>query len=232
MASNSYYHLDAHSPPPPAVTTEMFSIQPTQHRYSNLPSQPAEDSANPQFSPPIKEQGRFNRLKQRRLEKLKRYTRILDTLSQLVSSLSTLAMFGIMVYVLIKFESTKDTIRGGRGPWAKETKLWPAILLFTGSAFTLIVSVFMLCAYCCCFKITQRSWKFTLAKYALHIVLWAVISFLYRYEKGLNGKNNDLWGWACSAQATALQPAFDAVVDFKGLCDIQVCNWKHYMFHN
>lgn len=222
MASNSYYHPDTHSPPPAAASTEMFSIQPAPHHYSNLLSQPADDSSNPALSPPMKEQGRFDRLKQRRLEKLKRYTRILKVLSQLVSSIFTLAMFAIMVFIIIKFETTKNTIRGGRGPWPKETKLWPAIMLLAGSAFTLILSVFILFAYCCCFKMTQRSWKFTLAKYALHITSWAVISFLYRYERGLHGKNNDLWGWACAKEATALQPAFDAVLDFKGLCDIQV----------
>lgn len=226
MASNSYYYSDAHSPPPPAITTEMFSIRPAQHRYSNLPSQATENFGNAQLSPPMKEQGHFDRLKRRRIEKLKRYARILTVFSQLISSLLTLAMFGIMVFMIIKFD------RDGQGPWPKHTKLWPTLMLLAGSALTFILSVFILFAYCCCFKMTQQSWKFTLAKYALHIVSWAIISFLYRYEKGLNGKNNDLWGWACAKQAAAIQPAFNAVVDFKGLCDTQVRSQETYKCSN
>lgn len=222
MAAALYYQPEIHSPPAPALTTEMFSMRPARHEYTNVPSQPFEDSPNPQVSPPMKEQRQFNRLRQRKVEKWKRYARLLKLLSQIFTSLFSLAMFGIMVFVLIKFETTKNTIRDGRGPWPKDTKLWPSIMLLAGAGFTLLLSVFVLLAYCCCFKMTQRSWKFTVVKYVLHIISWAVISFLYRYEKSLHGKNNDLWGWACAKEATALQPAFDAVLDFKSLCDVQV----------
>lgn len=201
-------------------------MRPAHHEYTTLPPQPSEASPNPQLSPPMKEQGQFNRLKQRKVEQWKRYARLLEVLSQIVTSFFSLAMFGIMVFVLIKYETTKNTIRDGRGPWPKHTKLWPCIMLLAGAGFTLILSVFVLFAYCCCFKMTQRSWKFIVAKYALHIVSWATISFLYRYEKSLHGNNNDLWGWACAKEATALQPAFDAVLDFDSLCGVQSNSWS------
>lgn len=222
MAPASYYQPEMHSPPAPALTTEMFSMRPTHHEYKIVPPQPFEDSPNPQLSPSMKKPGQFNRLKQRKAEQWKRYARLLKLVSQFVTSLFSLAMFGIMVFVLVKYETTKNTIRDGRGPWPKHVKLWPSIMLLAGAGFTLILSVFVLFAYCCCFKMTQQSWKFTVARYALHIISWAVISFLYRYEKSLHGNSNDLWGWACAKEATALQPAFNAVLDFDSLCGVQV----------
>ena len=50
------------------------------------------------------------------------------------------------------------------------------------------------------------------------------MTFLYRYEKSLHGKDNDLWGWACSNEATAIQTEFAGVVDFKAICTAQVSN--------
>lgn len=227
MAAASYYQHESHSPPAPALTREVFSMRPAHHEYTNVP-QSFEDSPNPQLSTPMKGQEQFNRIKQRKVEQWKRYARLLKLLSLIVTSIFSLAMFGIMVFVLVKYETTKNTIRDGRGPWPIHTKLWPSIMLLVGAGFTLVLSIFVLCAYCCCFKMTQRSWKVTVAKNALHIVSWAVISFLYRYEKSLHGNNNDLWGWACAKEATALQPAFNAVLDFDSLCGVQVWH-KRYL---
>lgn len=222
MAAILYYQPELHSSPPSALTKEMFSMRPTHHEYTVVLPQPFEHSLKSPVSPPMKEHAQLNRLKRRKVEQWKRYAWLLKLLSQIVTSLFSLAIFGIMVFVLIKYETTKNTIHDGRGPWPKHTKLWPSIMLLAGAGFTLILSVFVLSAYCYCFKMTQRSWKFTVAKYALHIISWAVISLLYRYEKNLHDNPNDLWGWACAEEATALQPAFNAVLDFDSLCGIQV----------
>jgi hypothetical protein len=99
-----------------------------------------------------------------------------------------------MGYVIVEYLTVKDTMRKGKYPWPKNAKVWPPIILPITSAFTLLTSAVILIAYCYCFKRTQGSWKITLAKYVVHIVSWIIISVVYRYEKGLNGKNDHLWG--------------------------------------
>lgn len=202
-------------------------MHPVNHGY--LPAQPIQDSPNPDsyesaHEPlhPSKYSPNLGRLKHRKLEKLKRYGRVVKFLSETVSSLFSFAMFALMVYVIIDFATTKDTIRGGRSPWPKNAKVWPTIMLLIASAFTLITSVAILFAYCCCFQRAQASWRITLAKYAVHIVAWIIISVVYRYEKGLHGKNNDLWGWACAEKSSPIQDQFDGVINFKSLCTSQV----------
>ena len=95
-------------------------------------------------------------------------------------------------------------------------------MLTAGAAVTFLLSVATLVAYCLNFDRAQKSWKLTVVKYVIHIVVWIVISTLYRYEKGLDGKNNDLWGWACSQETTAIQQEFRGVVEFTPLCNAQV----------
>ncbi len=56
-------------------------------------------------------------------------------------SIFPFAMFGIMVFVIIKSDTTKDIIRNERGPWPKHKKLWPSIMLLAGAAFTLVLSL-------------------------------------------------------------------------------------------
>lgn len=176
---------------------------------------------------PSKHSPNLGRLTHRKLEKLKRYGRIIKFLSEIVSSLFSFAMFALMVYVIIEFAVTKDNIRGGRSPWPKSAKLWPTIMLLIASAFTLVTSAVILIAYCCCFKRAQGNWKITLAKYAVHIVAWIIISVVYRYERGLHGKNNDLWGWACAEKASPIQDQFNGVINFKSLCTGQVRSNEH-----
>lgn len=229
MASDSYYHPHP-DPPHPVVTAEMFSMRPKNNGYAHVPSRPMEDAIESEVHVSAQEplrstkRGRaeFSRLKQQKYEKLKRLVRIVKLLSRIVSSLFSLIMFGMMVFTVVKFLTTKDTVRGGRTPWPEDPKLWPTIMLLAGSAFTLITSTIILFSYCCCYARTQRSWKITLAQYAVHIISWAIISFLYRYERGLNGRNNDLWGWTCAKKAKEIQEQFNGVIDFAALCKTQV----------
>ena len=227
MASASYYHPDDSRCASQFNSPESFTMRPVHHGY--VPAPPMQDSPNPDsyisaHEPlhPSTYSPNHGRLKHRKLERLKRYGRIIKFLSETVSSLFSLVMFALMVYVIIEFAATKDNIRGGRSPWPKNAKVWPTIMLLIASAFTLVTSAVILFAYCCCFKRAQGSWKITLAKYAVHIVAWIIISVVYRYERGLHGKNNDLWGWACAEKASPIQDQFNGVINFKSLCTSQV----------
>lgn len=232
MASASYYHPEDSRFSSQFNSAESFTMRPVHHGY--LPAQPVQDSPNPDsygsaHEPlhPSKQSPNLGRLKHRKLEKLKRYGRVIKFLSETVSSLFSFAMFVLMVYVIIEYAVTKDHIRGGRSPWPKNAKVWPTIMLLIASAFTLVTSAVILLAYCCCFKRAQGSWKITLAKYAVHIVAWIIISVVYRYERGLHGKNNDLWGWACAEKASPIQDQFNGVINFKSLCTGQVKSIAH-----
>lgn len=124
---------------------------------------------------------------------------------------------------LALFLRTKDEQRGGRGPWAKHTSLWPSILLLSTSATTALVGLMVLFSYVRSIKLAN-----TLAMVNASIIIttevagfvtWIVVAILYR--TGRNGK--DLWGWACSPGALSIQPNFDAVLNFDGICKRGVC---------
>lgn len=228
MATNSYYSQQPDPPLPVANNSNVFSMRPMNNGYTNIPSRPDDDVVNSQLHSsqeplrPSNKPSNFNRLKQKKYEKFKRYLRVVQLLSKVLTTLFSSVMFGITAYVSITVQTTKGTIREGRGPWPKDTKMWPTIMLLIASAFTLITTIVLLFAYCCCYKRTQTSWKFTVAKYAVQIITWIVVSFLYRYEKGLNGHNNDIWGWSCAKEADAIQAQFHGVVNFDALCKTQV----------
>jgi hypothetical protein len=114
---------------------------------------------------------------------------------------------------------TRNTQRDGRGPWAKETSLWPTIMLLAISAITAILGLMIIIAYLISVKRANRissvqsvtGWVIEVA----HIVIWIVVAILYRVGK--TGK--DLWGWACSPLAKNIQPNFNNVVHFNKVCN-------------
>jgi len=119
---------------------------------------------------------------------------------------------------LALFFHTRHTIRGGRGPWAKQTSLWPSILLLSSSATTALVGLMVLLSYAKSIK-----WANNLAMINATIIIttevagfvtWIVVATLYRTGK----KGKDLWGWACSPLALTIQPNFEGVVNFEGIC--------------
>lgn len=121
------------------------------------------------------------------------------------------------------FFSTRNTIRGGRGPWAKQTSLWPSILLLSASATTALIGLMVLFSYAKSIK-----WANTLAMINATLIItvevggfvaWIVVAILYR--TGRTGK--DLWGWACSPLALNIQPNFEGVLNFEGICQRGVC---------
>lgn len=240
MAAAPYYHGEPSPPQKHSITTEMYNLPSPDPSY-NRPSQPQEELLNPSGHAPSTivpqsshEPKQFSRLLYRKFERFDQWLRMLTAVSGAVSTLLSVIMFGIMLYVNITFMTTKGTNRDvttqgttvSRNPWPLHgTKLWPAIMLLVASGVTLVISVVILCSYCCCRSRYERSWKLTIAKYVVHILAWAIVAVVYRYEKGLHGNNNDLWGWSCSTKAKDIQVAFNGVVDFSKLCTLQTNSW-------
>ena len=230
MAAASYYHGGGQLDPGSQDSTELSSLPSPDPSYSRPLPQPAASQYEPLSTvearpDPQKASGSkfLDRIPRKRFESLKRYFSIVQTTAQVVSTLLTGIMFGIMVFVNIKFYTTRGTVKEGRNPWPKGgTKVWPSFVLLVAAGVTLGISTVILLSYCCKFRRLQQSVKLTFGLYAVHIAVWIVISVIYRYEKSLHGNNDDLWGWSCSTQAANIQKLFDGVVDFRGLCRAQV----------
>ena len=119
---------------------------------------------------------------------------------------------------LYVFLTTKDVQRGGRGPWAKQTSLWPSILLLSTSATTALIGVVVLLSYVRSIRTANNLAMFNaviiITVELAGFITWIVVAVLYR--TGRTGK--DLWGWACSPVALQIQPNFEGVVNFEGVC--------------
>jgi hypothetical protein len=181
--------------------------------YHQLDSYPEGVSSNNRSS---------GRPRPRKFQRYKRYLRICKIASKAITVTFSAIMFACMVFMTVKYQTTKDEIRNGRTAWPTHPKLWPTFLLLAGAGLTLLLSAVTAISYCLCFDESRRSWKLTVVKYLIHILTWIIISTLYRYEKGLHGIDNDLWGWSCSQKAAVIQSEFNGVVNFESLCSIQV----------
>lgn len=127
---------------------------------------------------------------------------------------------------LSTFYSTHNIIRDGRGPWANETSLWPAIMLVSASGVTILLGLMILAAYTwgsvrSANQVNTVQTTVTVVVELVHIGLWIAVSVLYR--EGKTGK--DLWGWACSDMADRIQKNFEGVVDFNQVCNRGTANW-------
>ena len=245
MAASSYYKLsnypapNLNQPEPYDGRNYANSADITSHDHHQAydpplshsvepPSKPLVQSTSTQLPRPLKLTTNPNanpnsRLRERKYQRWRRFLRICQALTNVVSAILSGIMFGIMIYVIVKFITTKGTLRNNRNAWPQHNlKLWPTIMLLAGSGLTLLLSLITLISYCINSERAQRSWLLILVKYAIHILAWAIVSFLYRYEKSLHGVNNDLWGWACSQEQTAIQQEFRGVVQFTPLCNAQV----------
>lgn len=155
------------------------------------------------------------------LKVIARYQRRISRIrmiSRIVSATMSLAMCGIMSFVIAVFLTTRNDQALDRPIWAKEPKTWPAVLLLTASLLTMVASIATVCYYCLYFKRANDSWKVVVLTYSIHIALWLVVTFLYRYEKDVS----DLWGWSCTPIAAELQAKGNIRVDFTTLCHVQV----------
>ena len=244
MTTKSYHRLDSYpssdqAQPPGMYSGDGYHATPLRPKlqwttssssgYNALPPRPLSPTMKPNTQlldkPNVQLSDKLtpnDRLRQRKYQKLKRCLRFGKAAMQAISTLLSAVMFATMVFMCVKFYNTQDKLRGGRTAWPKHPKLWPTFMLLVGAGVTLILSITTLISYCCFLNKAKGNWKLTVLKYVIHLGAWATITVLYRYEKGLHGKNNDLWGWTCSDEVAALQAQFDGVVGFDSLCNIQV----------
>ena len=139
-----------------------------------------------------------------------------------------------MAYTLKRFIATRNykvIIRNSaghvlvRGPWFKETKLWPTLLLATTSSLSLLLNLVVVIAYLKSVRTANTtSTYFTYVSYiisAVHVGMWIPTAAAYRIGK----TGEDLWGWSCSEKAAQIQPAFKGIVDFERACNVQTSAW-------
>lgn len=124
---------------------------------------------------------------------------------------------------LHKFLSTRDIIIGGRNAWAKETTIWPTILLLSTSGATLLVSILILASYFRGVTYANKTDKTIgtagfVIETGAHIAVWVSTAAAYRVGK----TGNDLWGWTCSSKADGIQHQFQAIINFNDFCNVQV----------
>ncbi|KAF7874895.1 hypothetical protein EAF04_002069 [Stromatinia cepivora] len=163
--------------------------------------------------------------------KLKRRIRILRFISRVLTTGLTIAIATEEGRTLLNFLETRNDIRTppgspARGPWALQTQLWSAVLLFITAIITAILGLISVVTYSVSTKaansISSMNTKFGIAAESIHIATWVAVAIAYRVAK--NGK--DLWGWACSPLAEKIQPTFHDVVSFKNVCDRSGVNFK------
>ncbi|KAF4628519.1 hypothetical protein G7Y89_g9629 [Cudoniella acicularis] len=145
---------------------------------------------------------------------LKTQIRVLRFIARLAATAIAAATAAQEGQTLYTYLHTRNTIRDRRGPWAKNTSLWPAIVLLSISGITFILGLMIIIAYARSVKAANSissvsSWLSLIIEVA-HILMWIVVAVLYRVGK----TGSDLWGWACSPLAQKIQPSFDGVVQF------------------
>ena len=92
---------------------------------------------------------------------------------------------------------------------------------------TLLVSISVLVFYCVRYEQAVRSWKVVMVMVGCEVLVWVIITTLYRAEK----KRGDLWGWSCLQIARDLEHDLTGHknANFHTLCKIQVSrleNWQ------
>lgn len=188
--------------------------------YTNLPGQgvplcyPAPSSNNQCYEPKLQPK---HEVEYRRFSKLRRWVKIIVAISHVCSCLFALVMEVAMCYMMYKFYKTKDDSAYGRSsPWAKNTKLWPTIILLAASGVTVLLSVAILVALCCLSK--KKKAMFSISYSLIHIGAWVGVVVLYRVGK----TGDDLWGWSCSSEAGKIQSLYKHELDFSAMCNTQV----------
>lgn len=169
---------------------------------------------------------------------LKSRIKSLRFLSRVVSSILSITVFVPLALTVHKFLSTKDILRIAPDPehpgefiqrtaWAKDSKTWPTYMYFAFATLAVVFNNGALLAYFVSAKLfsvaSKMSTLVTGSILIFNFSIWGATVIIYRYEKNLHNKPNDLWGWTCSAPAKALQTVFHDVVPFNTYCNIQAC---------
>ncbi|KAH6724931.1 hypothetical protein DL95DRAFT_525980 [Leptodontidium sp. 2 PMI_412] len=220
MAAPSYNTV----PQTPTTPTYMgYNDSPIKQEYplSVIPQSPnyfGEDGTENQspIIPILSEQDR-------KLKSRIRYLRLLARLAGTAIALTTVSQEGQTIHT---FLTTQDTMRGGRGPWAKQTELWSSIMMFALSLITALLGFGIIIAYFFSIKAANTvagiQGGISMAVDITHLIIWVAVAIAYRVAK--NGAK-DLWGWACSPIAQDIQPNFEGIVNFKNVCDRGQKTW-------
>ena len=166
----------------------------------------------------------LQRLKQR-IRVVKVFLRILSFLlaAYTLTTMSlTLSMFLRTVRIRRTLYIPPEPIT--RGPWAKNSKIWPTYVLLVTSIISCGSSLIVLALYTHSIKAANKAQlRYSQIAYGLFAAYAAVwIGTAVAYRQGKNGK--DMWGWSCEGETQrVLQPFFKDKLDFRLLCDIQVC---------
>ncbi|KAH8670107.1 hypothetical protein BGZ60DRAFT_527593 [Tricladium varicosporioides] len=160
-----------------------------------------------------------------RSQKLKTQIRILRFISRVGATALATATLCLEVKTISLYVHTHNIKHGGRGPWARQTSLWPSILLASVSSITVFIGILILGAYTQSIrtanKVNLAQTIVTVGVEVTHIIVWITVAVLYR--KGRTG--HDLWGWACSPLAEKIQPNFKDLVNFTRICQRGETNW-------
>ncbi|KAH9209589.1 hypothetical protein DL95DRAFT_466674 [Leptodontidium sp. 2 PMI_412] len=152
------------------------------------------------------------------IQKLKNKIRLLRLVSRFFGTVLAGATLYLESRTLHTFATTHTVIRGNRGPWARQTTLWPSVILVAASGITLFFGLLTMMAYTRSFRSADRvnfyGTIITTTIEAAHITIWIIVAVLYRTGK----TGHDLWGWACSPLAQKIEPNFEGLVDFSRVC--------------
>ena len=155
------------------------------------------------------------------VRRLQHYDNIIGYVVSLFSVGLTAAMDGIMVYCLYIFYTTKDIAAPGRkGPWAKNTTLWPTLLLLVASLITLLLDSLAVIAACCrkSKKALRVENRLIRIGYVVFVVKWIIVFVLYRTGR----TSKDMWGWSCDERAKKIQQYYVTQINFHAMCIEQV----------
>jgi hypothetical protein len=171
----------------------------------------------------------------------------LRLVSRIVSTILAFAVFIPLAMTVHKFLSTKNIFRLAPDPknpdtlvrrtaWAKDSKAWPTYMYFVIATVSLVLNLSVLVAYRFSTKAQNIASKMNTLVSGLillgNLTLWVVTVAIYRHEKDLDGKSNDLWGWTCSGPAKALQKTFEKEVQFDTYCNVQVSQSSLAKYHH
>lgn len=156
-----------------------------------------------------------------------------------MATVLSLAAFIPVALTWVKFETTKSVYRDApatsgpsagtivrRNAWPADSKLWPTVVYTIVGGLAFVLDAIVLGFYAKDVRHANQAAKvastFGWIVRLGNLGVWIAAAAMYRYEKNLHGKSNDLWGWACSPEAQKIQKAFDDEVQFNPFCVAQV----------
>lgn len=91
--------------------------------------------------------------------------------------------------------------RNNLPPWAKDTPMWPQIVILSVASFSLLTAICVFWAYWRgghrrAEKVAVYYTTFAVAFFVFSIIMWVVAAAVLNQSKE-QGKGQDMWGWSC-----------------------------------